>query len=95
MMIDQHAKRRRFQFGLRKLLLWTAVVALYLGILSLVNFNACLSVSLTCYLILVGTLRVTFGRWGACVGSVAVTLAPLLCLAGTGLLGFIDDVASR
>jgi hypothetical protein len=84
-------RSRGFQFGLRKLLLWTAVAAVYLGVLSLVSFEPCFSLSLTSYLILVGIVR---ARWGSRVGcgcSVAVPLVPLLCLAGFSLLGIIGE----
>ena len=87
-------RSRGFQFGLRKLLLWTAVAAVYLGALRLVRFEPFLSVFLTSYLVLVGLVR---ARWGPRVGcgcSLAVPLVPLLCLAGFGLLGIIVEISA-
>jgi len=47
----------RFQFGLRSLLLWTAVVALYLGFLTGFVRDVFPCVVLTCWLVGIGVLR--------------------------------------
>ena len=73
--------RRGFQFGLRKLLLWTAAVALYLGILSLIGFEPCLSVSATCYVIPVGIVRAKYGPEVACLCSIGVLSIPAILMA--------------
>jgi hypothetical protein len=85
-MNDRHPERRRFQFGLRKLLLWTVVLALYLGILSLVGFEPWVSVFATLCLGIVVVVRVSFGPRAGCVCSAAMLLVPILCLSGLAII---------
>jgi len=47
----------RFQFGSRRLLLWTAVVALYLGFLTEFVGDVLPCVVLTCWLVGIGVVR--------------------------------------
>jgi len=53
--------RPRFQFGLRKLLLWTAVVALFLGILKMLGLGPILCIAVLCWAMFVRGLRLVFG----------------------------------
>ena len=64
-------RTRRFQFGLRKLLLWTGVVALLLGILKVLNLPILVCVLVDCWVIVVAVVRATSGATAAAVLSVA------------------------
>jgi len=79
-MTTPHSERRRFQFGLRKLLLWTAVVALLLGVAATFGEEAWISAG---WIIVVGIVRVAFGPKVGGVLSVAagmILVAAFLCL---------------
>lgn len=69
-MTDTAKPERRFQFTLRKLLLWVAVVALCLGIPSACGQNPLIWVLLTCWCAVIGILRWNFGRVPAAYASV-------------------------
>ena len=64
-------RTRRFQFGLRRLLLWTAVVAVLLGVAASLGDGAWL---LACCVLVVCVLRVAFGSKVAGILSVAAAL---------------------
>jgi hypothetical protein len=72
-MNDQRPERRRFQFGLRKLLLWTGVVAVLLG-LATTTFTTAEAVVLLGWMILVAAVRWAFGPKAAGALSVAAAL---------------------
>ncbi len=55
-----------FQFGLRKLLLWTVVVALYCGLVVAVESENLEWLVLSCCPALILGLRFAFGPWVAC-----------------------------
>ncbi len=55
-----------FQFGLRKLLLWTVVVALYCGLVVTVESSNLEWLVLSCFPVLILCLRFAFGPWIAC-----------------------------
>ena len=55
-----------FQFGLRKLLLWTVVVALYCGLVVAVESENLEWLVLSCWPALILGLRFAFGPWVAC-----------------------------
>jgi hypothetical protein len=76
---DQRPKRPRFQFGLRKLLLWTAVVATLLGVATTLGIEVS-SVFLS-WIILVWAIRRGFGAKVAAVLSVAAWAALGLVLS--------------
>jgi len=77
--------RRRFQFRLRKLLLWTAVVALLLGVLKMLGLGPARIVLVACWTIVIvilgqalsvkaacrisGLAGVTFFAWITCCES--------------------------
>ena len=64
-------QRRRFQFGLRKLLLWTVALSVYLGILRMLQCHPVLVVVLTCWVGAVAVVRVAIGwKWAAVVSAV-------------------------
>ena len=72
--------KRSFQFGLRKLLLWTAVVALLLGLAtSLGDWGWFLA----CWLLFIGVLRAAFGPKVAGILSVAVPVIVACAVAMT------------
>jgi hypothetical protein len=55
-----------FQFGLRSLLLWTAVMALYLGLVVTVESENLEWLVLSCWPALILGLRFAFGPWISC-----------------------------
>jgi hypothetical protein len=63
-------QRRKFQFSLRKLMLWTVVVASYFGIFGLLEVHPVVSAILAAWVAVVGSLRITFGGRLACILSV-------------------------
>ena len=63
--------KRRFQFGLRKLLLWTAVVALYFATVRWVAMDVRGFTVVTCWVGIVAILRAVAGRIMAGLLSVA------------------------
>ena len=63
--------KRCLQFGLRKVLLWTAVIALYLGVLTMSNLGLFLSAVLTSHVVYVGILR-AIGWRAAAIGSLCI-----------------------
>ena len=79
-MCEPGSKRRAYQFSLRQLFLWTAIVALLLGVLKALSMGACASVSLAGYLVIVYVLRVAYGPKIACMFAV-MTVVPTLCLS--------------
>jgi hypothetical protein len=64
--------RRRFQFSLRTLLLWTAVLAIWLGTCDMLHLEPSLYLTLTCWGTIVGATRKLLGEMTATVLS-AVT----------------------
>jgi hypothetical protein len=76
---DHPPTRRRFQFGLRKLMLWTVVVAVFLGIFEMFGFGWIGCVLAACWLAVVGLLRGTAGGRAACLVSIVI---------GTVLIGW-------
>jgi hypothetical protein len=75
-MNDQRPERRRFQFGLRKLLLWTAVAALLLGTAASLREGAWLP---ACCILIVGAIRCAFGARVA--GGISVATAVILMVS--------------
>ena len=64
--------RRRFQFGLRKLLLWTVVLALYLGVARMLGMPPIALAVLTLWIAVVAGLRAAFGPVVAAIVSPAI-----------------------
>jgi hypothetical protein len=58
--MSEKRRTRRLQFGLRKLLLWTAVVAVFLGILKTLGLAPAACLSVLCWAVVVRSLRVVF-----------------------------------
>jgi hypothetical protein len=91
--------RQQFQFSLRQLMLWTMVVALYLGVIVFFQVDLILVAVLTVWLVVVGTLRIAFDRRIGCLVSVMVgvlllgwfTWVGLLCGIVFGLIFFLID----
>ena len=54
--------RRRFQFGLRRMLLCTAAVAVWLGILKMFGAGPVSFIALTCSAVIVGIVRTVVRR---------------------------------
>jgi hypothetical protein len=68
---ELHPTRRRFQFSLRKLLLWMIVVALYLGIFrKLAQLDRAAFAIFTVWSVVVVILRTAFGQRAACLFSI-------------------------
>ena len=71
-MNDEGPTRRRFQFSLRKLLLWTTVVALYLGSMKTLEFNSGLVAFITFWVAVVGGVRWSLGVKAAAIASFVI-----------------------
>lgn len=69
-MIETAKPDQRFQFSLRKLLLWVAVVALCLGIPIACGQNPVVWLLLTCWCAAIGGLRWSFGQVPAAYASI-------------------------
>lgn len=77
-MDELKSQRRLFHFSLRKLLLWTAVWSVYLGILEWVGIPPRDAVVLTIYLGVILAVRL---RWGVDRGSQrAAVVSRLFCI---------------
>jgi hypothetical protein len=64
--------KRRLQFSLRRLMLWTAIIALYLGIVGAIQVGPLVSTVLVVYVVFVVVIRMAFGQKLACVSSVVI-----------------------
>lgn len=91
-MTDATPKRRPFQFSLRKLLLWTAVVALYLGVVKWAGANLPTAGEVTAGLVLVVSIRLAVGYVRSLVAAVA---GPGILFAIAWLTGAYDDSLAR
>ncbi len=56
-----NARRQRFQFGLRRLLLWTVAVVPYLAVVRLERWDVASFAAVTTWMLAVGAARVAFG----------------------------------
>jgi hypothetical protein len=63
-------------------MLWTAVVALYLGIVEVLQVDLVFFAVLTVWFVIVGTLRIAFGRRIACLVSVLAGVVLSVCGIG-------------
>jgi hypothetical protein len=63
-------KRRRFQFGVRRLLLWTVVIAVYLSVVKWLRMDLMLFAVLTAWLGIVAGVKARFGSMAAFVVSI-------------------------
>ena len=80
-MNDSHtpkSERRWYQFSLRKMLLWTAVVAMWLSVLATLPLGPPLSMCLTLWLVLVGFVRATARPLAAAGTSVVIAFGVAL-----------------
>ncbi len=62
-------RHRRWQFSIRALLIWTAVVALYFGVLRILQAEMNVIVALTCWIVVGWSIRVLVGVKAAVVAS--------------------------
>ena len=67
-------RRPRFQFSLRKLLLWTAVVAIWLGVLKMLDSQPFVLVVLTLRVLIVGSVRAALSPIVAAETSVILAM---------------------
>ena len=81
----------RLQFSLRKLLLWTAVVAIWLGVLTTLPLGPPLSTTLTLWAVVVGVVRVAIRPLAAAFTSVVIAFGVSLIHEYYGLL-YYDDL---
>ena len=94
-MSDQRLERRRFQFGLRKLLLWMVVVALLLGILKTLGLTTAGLVIAAFWVAITAVVRATLGSvWAhviSAVGGSVLALGFLFAglITGTSVVLFI------
>jgi hypothetical protein len=70
--MDEEPQRRKFQFSIRKLLLWMLAAGLFLGILRLLGVEGAGLTFAFCVVVLVAFVRAAFGAWRACVLFVLV-----------------------
>ncbi|MBC8871254.1 MAG: hypothetical protein H8E44_17650 [Planctomycetes bacterium] len=89
-MNDQDLERRRFQFGLRKLLLWMAVVAVLLGILKMLELSTAGLILAASWVAITAIVRGAFGStWAhivSAVGGSALALGLLFAGAFGGII---------
>ena len=78
-MNDERPERRRFQFGLRKLLLWTVVVAVLLGTLKMLGLETAGLVIAASWAAITAVVRGAFGS----------TLAHIVSAVGGGVLALV------
>ena len=90
-MNDPRPERRRFQFGLRKLLLWTGVVAVWFGVLTTLPLGLPLSTVLTLWVVVVGVVRVAIRPLAAALTSAVIAFGVALIHDYYGLL-YYDDL---
>jgi hypothetical protein len=81
--------RGRLQFGLRKMLLWTLVIALYLAVVRWERWDLALFAVVTSWLIVVAIVRAAFGP------TVAAALSALAGAIPGGWLGYVAATAVR
>ena len=85
-------ERRRFQFSLRKLLLWTAVVAILLGTLKTLGLNTVGLVIAASWVAVTAVVRAAFGsNWAHGVSAVGGGVLALVLLF-TGAIGVTSVV---
>jgi hypothetical protein len=70
--------QRRFQFSLRKLLLWIAVLAVYLGVLRLMNADLTVALITICWVTVIVAVRT---KWGARRALVVAIFGTGFCLS--------------
>ena len=99
-MADPKPQRCRFQFSLRKMMLWTAVWAIYLGIVRLLGMWLPIAVCLTIYLAILLFLRLNWGQDRGVILAFRVTGLTLACVGATIIIwgfatgGFFAGFAS-
>ncbi len=71
--MDHDQRQRRFQFSLRKLLLWMAVLAVYLGVLRLITANVSVVLISICWLTVIVAVRMKWGARRACFVAITGT----------------------
>jgi len=72
--VDHDQRQRRFQFSLRKLLLWMAVLAVYLGVLRLITANVSVVLISICWLTVIVAVRMKWGARRACFVAITGTV---------------------
>ena len=91
-MNDQDLKRRRFQFGLRKLLLWMAVVAVLLGVLKMLELSTAGLILAASWVAITAIVRGAFGSTWAHIVSAVGGGALAFGLLFAGAIGGISVV---
>jgi hypothetical protein len=71
--VDHDQRQRRFQFSLRKLLLWMAVLAVYLGVLRLITAPVSFTLITISWLAVIVAVRMKWGARRACFVAIAGT----------------------
>jgi hypothetical protein len=75
--VDHDQRQRRFQFSLRKLLLWMAVLAVYLGVLRLITAPVSFTLITISWLAVIVAVRM---KWGARRALAVAITGTALCL---------------
>lgn len=76
--MNNEQRQRRFQFSLRKLLLWMAVLAVYLGVLRLITEAVSGTLITIGWLAIIVAVRM---KWGARRGSTVAVAGTGFCLS--------------
>ena len=71
-------EHQSYQFSLRRLLLWTAAIAVYLSVAKIVSFGPAEFAQITTLLLVIGLLRAVAGPVAAAIGSLVVCLGGIL-----------------
>ena len=83
--VDDVKRQRRFQFSLRKLMLWMAVMAAWLSVLRLINAGVVLALVTTLWLAVFVLVRL---KWGTERGGIVATFATgigVTAIVGVGI----------
>lgn len=75
--VKEQQARRRFQFSLRKLMLWTAVWAAYLGLIRAAGLGPPAAIALTVFLAVLFVIRLVWGyEKGLKIGALFAGIVP-------------------
>jgi hypothetical protein len=89
--VEPHSERHRFHFSIRKLMLWTVVLAMWFGVLATLPLGPPLSMILTFWVVVVAVVRVAIRPLAAALTSAVIAFGVALIHDYYGLL-YYDDL---